>query len=339
MAFNSFVRVDPSYMVPETVMQISQRSGAFQALPGGRQSVRLGEGDQYVYIKTLQLRTDLNVGQSAANSLNGPAFVSQLISAPTYLIRSRSEYDHHDTAAAARWDVSLPDAYRRGTWQAFAQNERNALLYGFQPQNGEGLLNTVGATATSLPADSNGNTTFQTYDNGEMALFMLQTIVAAQIRMYLSPQAGNRCVVLGPQRILAMMQKANIVQLVQFQRPGAGTATTGGTIDEQMRQAGDMVEWAYDDTLIGKGAGGSDAIVIVFPELEDQDSNSGPDTNAFAGLRPNLKDNTLQFTDMAAPRELIAPLPGGATDVTFEKRITPGWGVRPEALTIVSMVY
>lgn len=339
MAFNAFVRVDPSYMVPETVMQISQRSGAFNALPGGAQSVRIGSEDQYVYIKTLQVRTDSNIGQSAANSLNGPAFVSQMISAPTYLIRSRSEYDHHDTANAARWDVALPEAYRRGTWQTFAQNARNALLYGFQPANGEGLLNTVGATATSLPADSNGNTTFSTYDNGEMALFMLETIVAAQIRMFLSPQSGNRCVIVGPQRILSYMQKSNIVQLVQFQRPGAGSATTGGTMDEAMRQAGDNIEWAYDDTLIGKGAGGSDAILIVFPEMEDQEDNVGPDTNAFAGLKPNLKDNTLQFVDMAAPRELVAPLPGGATDVTFEQRITPGWGVRPEAITILSMQY
>lgn len=339
MSFNSFVTVNPHYMVPETMMQISQRSGAFRALPDGKQSVRLGEGDQYVYIKTLQMRGDSNIGQSAANSLNGPAFVTKMISCTTYLIRSRSEYDHHDVAAAGRWDVSLPEAYRRGTWQTFAQNERNALLYGFQPANGEGLLNAVGATAVSLPADSNGNTTFVTYDNGQLALFFLQTIVALQIRQYLSAQGNNRVVILGPQRILAQMQKANIVQLVQFQRAGAGSLSTGGVMDEQMESVGDKIEWAYDDTLIGKGAGGTDAILILSPELEDQSANEGPDTNAFAGLKPNLRDNTLMFTDMPAPRELIAPLPGGATDVTFEKRITPGWAVRPEAITVLSMQY
>lgn len=339
MSFNAYTTVNPHYMVPETLLQISQRSGAFRALPDGKQSVRLSEGDQYVYIKSLQMRGDANAGQSAANSLNGPAFVTKMVSAPTYLIRSRSEYDHHDTAAAGNWDVSLPEAYRRGTWQTFAQNERNALLYGFQPANGEGLMNTVGATATSLPADSNGNTTFVTYDNGELALFFLQTIVAAQIRMFLSAQGNNRAVILGPQRILSFMQKANIVQLVQFQRPGAGTDTTGGVIDSVLEGVGDRVEWAYDDTLIGKGAGGSDAVLIVYPELENQEGQTGPDTNAFGGLKPNLRDNTLQFTDMPAPRELIAPLPGGATDVTFEKRITPGWGVRPEAITILSIQY
>lgn len=339
MAFNAYTTVNPHYMVPETMMQISQRSGAFRALPSGKQSVRLSDGDQYVYIKTLQMRSDSSAGQSAANQLTGPSFVSQLISAPTYMIRSRSEYDHHDTAAAGRWDVALPDAYRRATWQTFAQNERNALLYGFNPANGEGLLNTAGATAVNLPADSNGNTTFSTYDNGEMAIFLLQQLVALKTRMYLSGQGNNRIVVLGPQRVLAAMQISNIVQLVQFQRAGAGTAATANVVDAQLEHIGDNVEWCYDDTLIGKGAGGTDAIVLVVPELEDQDEQSGPDTNAFAGLRPNLKDNTLQFTDMPAPRELVAPLPGGATDVTFEKRITPGWGVRPEAITIVSMAY
>jgi len=340
MSFNAFSIVEPSFMVPETMMQISQRSGAFRALPSGKQDVRLSEGDQYVYIKTLQMRGNADpVGQSAANSLNGPSFVSKLISCPTYLIRSRSEYDHHDTNAAARWDVSLPDAYRRGTWQTFAQNERNFLLYGVTPANGEGLLNAVGATATSLPADSNGNTTFVTYDNGELAQFFLQTLVALQIRQYLSAQGNNKIVVLGPQRILAYMQKANIVQLVQFQREGAGTATSGAVVDLNMQAAGDNIEWCYDDTLIGKGSGGADAVLFICPELEDQQDNAGPDTNAFAGLRPNFKHNTCMFTDLSAPRELIAPLPAGATDVTFEKRITPGWGVRPEAITILSIVY
>jgi hypothetical protein len=42
---------------------------------------------------------------------------------------------------------------------------------------------------------------------------------------------------------------------------------------------------------------------------------------------------------MGAPREMTVPLPGGAVDTTAEKRITSGWGVRPEAITVLSMQY
>jgi len=338
MAFGAYEIVHPSLMMPQTLLQISQRSGAFEALAGGKQLTMLGSDHQYVYLRTLQMRGAANAGQASANQLDGPTFVSKLISVPTYLIRARAQYDHHDVAAAGNWDVSLPEAYRRAMWQTFAQNERSALLYGFQPANGEGLLNANGATATSLPPDSNGNTSFSTYDNGEMALFMLQTLVALQIRMYQAAGDNNRIVILGPQRILGAMQKSNIVQVTQFQRAGAGTAATGQVISAQMESAGDNVVWAYDDTLIGKGAGGTDAIVIVAPEIEKQEG-SMPDTNAFAGLMPSLDACTLQLTDMPAPREIIAPLPGGATDCTYEKRVTPGWAVRPEAITIVSMAY
>lgn len=337
MAFNAYEIVHPSLVLPQTLLQISQRSGAFETLAGGKQLTMLSATDQYVYIKTLQMRGAANVGQAAANQLDGPAFVTKMIQTPTYLIRARAQYDHHDTAAAGNWDVALPEAYRRAMWQTFAQNERSALLYGFQPANGEGLLNANGATAVTLPADSNGNTTFLTYDNGEMAIFILEQLVALQTRMF-QATADNRFVILGPQRILAAMQLSNIVQVTQFQRAGAGTASTGQVVNLQGESAGANVVWVYDDTLIGKGAGGTDAIVIVCPEVEKQEGSS-PDTNAFAGLMPSLDACTLQLTDMPAPREIMSPLAGGATDCLYEKRVTPGWAVRPEAVTIVSMEY
>ena len=51
----------------------------------------------------------------------------------------------------------------------------------------------------------------------------------------------------------------HVVQLVQFQRQGAGTTSTAGTLKEILMANGDSVVWTYDDTLIGAGAGGADA--------------------------------------------------------------------------------
>ena len=35
----------------------------------------------------------------------------------------------------------------------------------------------------------------------------------------------------------------------------------------------------------------------------------------------------------------VLGFPGGGIDVTYEARMTPGWGLRGEAITIISMQY
>jgi hypothetical protein len=269
--------------------------------------------------------------------LPGVNFALSQISAPTYLLRVRAEYDHHDTAAMARWGLSIVDAHRLGMRQATFQLMRNALLYGFNPGNGEGLVNASGATAINLPADSAGNTTVVTYDNGQMAFFLISQISAIKTRTN-QLGIGRKFVVVGPQRTLGAMEYQNIVQLTSYQRVGAGSTSTAGVVKDVLEMNDDEIIWAYDDTLIGKGAGGNDAVLIVMPEVE-QPKGSRINTNEFAKLTPSMEACTLMLCDMAAPREIPTPLAGGAIDVLAEMRTTSGWGVRPEALTIVSMQY
>jgi hypothetical protein len=102
---------------------------------------------------------------------------------------------------------------------------------------------------------------------------------------------------------------------------------------------GDKLIWAYDDTLIGAGSGGADAVIICMPEVHKPVGNRTFNTNKFAELAPGLEACTLQLCDMAAPREITVPLAGGAVDTLSEMRITSGWAIRPEAITIVSMTY
>lgn len=333
----SWVQVNPSLVLPESIIQYQQASGAFNLLAGENPMVRLDEGDLYVYIKRFDIRTRVAAGQSAYNNLPSVAVNADMISTPTYLIRVRAEYDHHDTAAMSRWGASIVDAQRLGMRQGVFQQERNALLYGMNGANGEGILNTQGATTVNLPADSNGNTTVVTYDNGQMAIFLLTQISAIKTRtMQLGLPA--RLTIIGPQRTLGAMEYQNIVQLTQFQRAGAGSATTAGTVKDILDMNGDVIEWTYDDTLIGKGAGGTDAILIVMPEVK-RPNGGKVNTNEFAKLQPGLEACTLMLADMAAPREIPTPIPGGAIDVLSEMRITSGWGVRPEAITVVSMQY
>ena len=334
---SAFITVNPSFILPDVILQYQQLSGAFDILPDGNPMVRLGEGDLAVYVKKFDVRTKQASAQSAYNSLPGASIVPSYISTPTYLLRTRAEYDHHDIAAANNWGFSLPEGQRLGMRQGIFQQQRNALLYGFNPSNGEGILNTQGATTTSLPPDSNGNQSISTYDNGQLAVFFLNLIGQVKTR---TMQIGmpQRITITTPQRVQAALSYQGIVQLTQYQREGGGVNSIHGTINSVAGWSGDTIEWSCDDTLIGQGSGGTDAIIISIPEVKKP---GGPtiNTNEFAKLAPGLEATNLMLTDMAAPREIPTPLPGGATDVLMELRTTSGWYLRPEALTILSAAY
>jgi hypothetical protein len=333
----AFVTVNPNYMMPELLLPYAQASGAFDLLPTGEPLVRLSDGDLVAYIRRVDIRTKMAVGQTAYNELPSVGVVMSMISTATYLMRVRAEYDHHDTAAMGRWGVSIVEAQRLGMRQGHFQLARLALLSGINPVNGEGLLNAANATAISLPPDSYGNDTVTTYDNGQMAFFLLSLVSAMKTR---TNQLGiaRKFVFVGPQETMGVFEYQNIVQLVQFQRVGAGSTSTAGVVKDVLTMNGDEIVWSYDDTLKGKGAGGADAVLLVMPEVE-KPQGSKINTNEFAKLAPGLDACTLQLCDRSAPTEIPTPLPGGAIDIVSEMRITSGWAPRPEAVTIVSMVY
>jgi hypothetical protein len=329
----SYVQLHPSYVMPEIILQYQQASGAFETLQGGEPLTRLGTGDLVAYVKAFDIRTDTAAGNSAYNQLPSVSITPRMITA-SYLLRCRAEYDHHDIAAFGNWGASLVEAQRLGVRQGIFQQMRSALLYGFNSANGEGLLNTNGATAVTLPQDSNGATSVSTYDNGQLAIFFLTQLGALKTRV-LQVGTPTNITILAPQRVIAQMSYAGIVQLVQYQRQGAGTQSSAGVVVDVAGVQGDKVVWVADDTLIGQGAGGTDAILMTAPEVK-KPVGSPINTNEFARLAPGLEACNIQLCDMDAPREIPTPLPGGAIDVLSELRITSGWTLRPEALTVIS---
>ena len=333
----SWVQVHPSFVMPEILLQYQQVSGAFDLFATGNPLVKLGPADLAVYLKVLDIRTKVNAGQSPGNALPSCTTTPRMISTPTYLFRTRAKYDHHEQAATDEWGYSTPQAQQLGMRQGVFQQLRTAALYGVNAANGEGLLNANGATTINLPPDSNGNTTVSTYDNGQMAFFLASLISSMKTRT-MQLGAGNHFAFCMPQRIGGMFQYQNIVQVTQFQRTGAGSLSTSGVLREIMERNEDTLEWTYDDTLIGKGAGGTDAVIVTMPEVKRL-KRGNLNTNTFAELTPGLDATTLMLMDMAAPREIPTPLPGGAVDVVSELRSTPGWAPRPEAVTIVSMQF
>ena len=336
--FPTQAKVTPSFTEPELILTYAQASGAFAALAGGKPRVKIGSEDMAVYVNRLDLRTEAVAGQSPSNLLPSASLEANYFSTPTYLIRVRAIWDHHDIARASEWNVALPAAQDLAMRQGIFQQMRSSLLYGFNPTNGEGLLNTSGATPVALPPDSFGNTTASSYDNGQMALFFLNQIVALKARMWQSGgNIKNNIVVISPQRIFLQFSYANIVQVTSYQRPGAGTSTTGDVIKATAAAGGDTFEWYFDDTLIGQSSG-NDAVLLTMPEIEQPDI-PGINTNEFAGLQPNIKATSLMYADMAAPMKIPTPTPDGAITELQELRITSGWCIRPQALSIISMPY
>jgi hypothetical protein len=337
IAATSFVISHPSFMERDLIIQQNQSSGAFETLAGGNPRVKIGSEDKNVYIPRVDVRTKVQINQAAGNLIPSCEIVPSLISAPTYLQRVRAEYDHHDTAMAGVYGIALPEAQRLAMRQGHFQLARNNLLYGVLPGNGEGLLNANGATAVTLPADTFGDDSIRTYDNGQMAFFLLQQLSQIKSR---TNQLGipRRFVFLLPQRAGVVWEYSGIVQVTSYQRQGAGTVSIAGVVKDVAKMNGDEVLWCYDDTLIGQGAGGTDAILCVMPEIDIPDV-PGMSTNEFGKMTPNFKDCVTMYADVAAPIEIPTPLPGGAIDVLSEMRMSPGWAVRPEALTILSMTY
>lgn len=335
----SFVTVNPNYMLPELIMQYSLASGAFTTLATENPMSRLGEADLYVYAKKIQLTTQVSANQSTVNQLPSASVVPNMISTATYRIQTRAQYDNFDEAATGAWGYGLPQALRLAARQGIAQQMRNALLYGFNPANGEGLLNTQGATTQVLGADSNGNTGYSNWDSGQLAQYLLNMIGALKVSTL---QIGQplRLVFLAPQRFISQISYSGVVSLTQFQRVGAGVETAAGLVETVAKWAGgDDVSFAADDTLIGQGAGGTDAIILVAPELKIPKANAAINTNVFATLTPNQTATTLMLTDMNAPMEIPTPVADGGVTTLYSLRSTSGWAIRPEAVSILSAAF
>ncbi len=331
--------ISPSMMLPEIIMQYSMASGAFDVLPNSAPTVKISSSDLVVYQKYLRATTQAHVGQSLPGQLPSASIIGGYDNMMTYRISTRSQYSYLDTDAANRWGYSLTDGLRLANRQGHAQQLRNMLLYGVKASNNEGITNSPSATTLNLGSDSQGNDTYTTWDAGEMAKFMLGLIADQKTKMMLLGQPLTT-VVLCPQRFMKALEWTGVVELTSYQRQGAGTQTTGGMIKTIANDAsGDQVLFCQDDTLIGKGAGGTDLIIVTNPELVVPDARQDINTNIFATLTPNQQAVNVMFCDVAAPTEIPSPMPDGGLTTLYTMRSTPGWNFRPEGVTLLSAKY
>jgi len=330
------VRVDPSFMQPQILMQYTQKTGAWDLLPERKPDVRLGTTDLVAYQRSLRVSTQTQVGQSMSARLPSTSIVPGYDQMKTYRIACRSQYAMFDEEAARNAGYSLVDANRLAAHQGIAQTMRNLLLYGFDASNNEGVMNSPNSNRHNLPADSHGATGYNAYDNGELFQFLLNEIAIIKSGMMMIG-VPLRFTILAPQRFISKLSYGGIVQLTSYQRIGGGSETISAAIKEvTMRAGGDEVVFSVDDTLIGQGAGGTDAIIIAVPELRINPAQIAFDTNIFATLTPNQQAVNTMLCDMAAPMEVVSPIADGGTTTIYTIRSTPGWCLRGQGATILS---
>lgn len=336
-ALSAFVMAHPSYRIPGIILEQAQISGAIETLGGGGPMAKLGQGDLYVYATKMTMSAQTKVNAASSNRLPSASVAPRLISTPTYRLQTVSNIDGFAESDANNWGFSLTEGLRLAGQQSIAQTQRSMLLFGVFGSKGEGLLNTSGAATTTPPADAFGQITYQNYDPGTMVLVLTQAISKIRVRTNAIGGAPIRIVILAPQRFIDAMQTYQIVQLTNYQRPGAGSGTVATTLQEILNQNKVAeVTLEADDSLIGAGASGTDAILIVAPEIVVAKKPMGFDTNKFAELAPNLSACTLQLQDAAAPTEYATPVAYNSTARMQTQRMTSGWGIRGEGLNIIS---
>lgn len=328
--------ISPSMILPEIIMQQSMRSGAFEILAGGAPMTKIGSSDLVVYQKYMRMTSQAMAGQSLPAQLPSSSVTTGYDQMMTYRLASRSQYGYLDDVAASREGYALTEALRLANRQGHAQLLRNMLLYGVTPENNEGVTNSPNAIKVELGSDSQGNNRYTQWDSGEFSLFLLKLISDQKVRMMILGQALTT-VVLAPQRFLQHLQWTGIVELTTYQRSGAGTATIGTMTENIAKDAdGDNLIFCADDTLIGKGAGGTDLILITNPELVMPEGSGNINTNIFATLTPNQQAVNVMFCDVPAPTEVPSPIPDGGVTTLYTMRATPGWNFRPEGITLLS---
>lgn len=103
----SYTIVNPSYIAPEMIIGYQQASGAFETIASGNPQVRLGVGDQYVYMRRLDIRTQTTSSQSGnGNQLPSVALDAKMISTPTW--------------ARLSWSTTVPNRYLPNSGKSMA---------------------------------------------------------------------------------------------------------------------------------------------------------------------------------------------------------------------------
>lgn len=341
---SSLIMLDRSMVVPGVMVQRAQKRGTLNLIAGGKPKNVLNQNVQKVYINGIRYRGLAKASREPGNELPSVSFNTTQKATNAYWLSTSTKYSVWDDDNAKFSGLNAPQIQNMIAHGAIADLTAILALYGTGEGMSEGIMNSPGVFEENLPADSNGALSLRTYDAGEFAQYFLQLTVDAETRMLTVGLDREQVLnVLMPQRVLGYLRRSSVIKLTSgIQRDGGGVHTIEGRIQAVATSPNGniSINFYVDDTLIGKGAGGSDAVVMCYPGFPDTPDDIY-NTDALAALPNSIQEMVAMYTAHSQPMEIESPAVDGSQGVytTYHTKVTPGWALRPEAVTILSLPY
>ena len=293
-------------------------------------------GDDILYQPTLSaINTPTTVGQQWRGDIDAVDYSISQLSFPYYTIHARMEYDPNQSSKFASMiaGIGLPQFLGNLCKQGIWQRMHYASLFGFD--SNQGIAKT--ATTETLANDSDGHSTIQTYNQGE-----LLAALASYARLIMNSSYGmaKPVIVAAPVNMINYIS-TSIIPLTSYQMPGAGVDSIAGAYE---RVIGDWlkvgkVEFISDNALTGKGATGKDLLLFIAPGLSEQEAQKqAKNTNLVSDSLTQNKRNT--FMDIVDDlKEFPNPVINGVNSSLFSLQTTSGCLLRQETAVALSYTF
>ena len=134
--------------------------------------------------------------------------------------------------------------------------------------------------------------------------------------------------------------KSVMLNLTQYQMPGAGVDSIGGAYSRVVGEwlGVGKIEFIADDLLKGAGTGGADVMLFVAPGLTEQDAVKPEYSQYLLGDLPMNMMNT--FKDEAGGLIISRnPVINRVTSADYSLQTTPGAVIRADAVRVIEAVY
>ena len=335
MAGSNLQRVVPHSVIPGVVAPVNQNADYVKAFAGITQYGDLGS--DYLYLTTLEtIHPPTTIGQQWRGGVDSAQFANNQLAYQYYTIQARYEYTDQQAAKLGKIipGVGIEKLLDDLCQQGVQQRRHYGALFGFDPAQTQGLVK-QGTTAT-FPADSDANTTVSAYNPDELLAFM-----AGQARTAMNNTYGmaKPVVFMSSVRVVNFI-RSTMINLTQYQMPGAGVDSVGGAYNRVVGEwlGVGKIEFIADDLLKGTGTNGADIMLFVAPGLTEQDVVKEEFSQYKLGDYPANMMNT--FMDNAGGLIISRnPVINRVTSVDFSLQTTPGAVIRADAVRVIEAAY
>jgi hypothetical protein len=326
-------RIVPSSVIPGLVAPIFQKVPFRKYLA---EVTRFGaRGVDILYqTRVSRINTPTTIGQQWRGDVDAVGFSLSQLGFPYYTIMARQEYTPNDES---KFELTIPgvglkqfqaDLCEQGIYQRL----HYATLYGFDSDQGIAK----NGTNTSMPNDSGGHSTVQTYVIAELVAYLASIARGIMNTTY---GMAKPAVVTAPLNMINYIQSI-LVPLTTYQMPGAGTDSIGGTLGRVIGEwlGIGKIDWIPNNALAGKGTAGKDLILFIAPGLSEQEAGQPENTNLVAdNLKQNYRNTFMDMVD--GLKEFPNPMMNGIASSIYSVQTTPGALIRPETLVAVSYTF